>query len=84
MYGIVLIMVIFLDDMEPSSCIGGTNVVHGIDTEEDINTIFKMGTLLCLFSGILVNRRCVYFHTVMFRHRPSVHRLRCHSMIYRF
>jgi len=30
------------DDMEPSSCIGGTNVVHGIDTEEDINTIFKM------------------------------------------
>jgi hypothetical protein len=68
-------MVIFVDVIEPLSCIGGTDGVHDIDSEEDISTIHDTGTLLYPLPDII---------TGVFRHRPSVRRLRCYSMIYRF
>ena len=52
-------MVIFIDGMEPLSCIGGTDDVHDNDSEEDISTIHETGTLLYPLLGILVNRACV-------------------------
>ena len=54
-------MVIFIDGMEPLSCIGGTDDVHDIDSEEDISTIHEMSTFLYPLHDILVNRACVSF-----------------------
>ena len=54
-------MVIFVDCTEPLSCIGGTDDVHDIDSEEDISTIHETGTLLYPLRDILVNRACVSF-----------------------
>ena len=54
-------MVIFVDGTEPLSCIGGTDDVHDIDSEEDISTIHEMSTFLYPLHDILVNRACVSF-----------------------
>ena len=54
-------MVIFVDGTEPLSCIGGTNDVHDIDSEQDISTIHETGTLFYPLLDILVNRACVSF-----------------------
>jgi hypothetical protein len=54
-------MVIFVDITKPSSCIGGTDGVHVIDSEEDISTIHETGTLLSPLLHIIVNRACVSF-----------------------
>ena len=54
-------MVIFVDGTEPFSCIGGTNDVQDIDSEQDISTIHKTGTLLYPLPDILVSRACVSF-----------------------
>ena len=54
-------MVIFVDGTEPLSCIGGTEDVHDIDSEEDISTIHETSTLLYPLPDILVNRACVSF-----------------------
>jgi hypothetical protein len=54
-------MVMFIEGMEPLSCIAGTDDVHDIDSEEDINTIHETGTLLYPLLDILVNPACVNF-----------------------
>jgi hypothetical protein len=54
-------MVIFVDGTEPLSCIGGTDDVHDIDSEEDIRTFHETGALLYPFPDILVNCACVSF-----------------------
>ena len=54
-------MVIFVDGTEPLSCIGGTDDVHDIDSEEDISTIHETSTLLYPLPDILVNCVCVSF-----------------------
>jgi hypothetical protein len=58
-------MVIFVDVTEPSSCIGGTDDVHVIDTEEDISTIYETGIFLypllyiIVIVHVLVSYSCV-------------------------
>ena len=47
-------MVIFVDGTEPLSCIGGTDDVHDIDSEEDISIIHETGTLFCIHCMIFL------------------------------